>query len=116
MEIIFHTRKAAIAADFKKLATEKINSLQRLHVKVDRIEVEIIHEGNPSMGKRSHTVIITSHGAGPLFRAEAAAFNDLAAFDEAIRKVELQIRKRHERSADHNHQSLKEIPADPDFL
>ena len=31
-------------------------------------EVEVLHEGNPSQGKRSHTVIITSHGAGPLLR------------------------------------------------
>ena len=116
MEIIFHTRKAAIAADFKKIATDKINSLQRLHVKVDRIEVEIIHEGNPSQGKRSHTVIITSHGAGPLLRAEAAAFNDLAAFDEAIRKVELQLRKRHERSTDHKRESVRGLPADPDLI
>ncbi len=116
MEIIFHTRKATVAADFKKLATEKINSLQRLHVKVDRIEVEVIHEGNPSLGKRGHTVIITSHGAGPLLRAEAAAFNDLAAFDEAIRKVELQLRKRHERSTEHKRESVRGIPADPDLL
>jgi ribosomal subunit interface protein len=116
LEIIFHLRKATIAADFKKIATEKINSLQRLHVKVDRIEVEVIHQGNPSQGKRSHTVIITSHGAGPLLRAEAAAFNDLAAFDEAIRKVELQLRKRHERAADHKRESVRLIPVDPDLL
>lgn len=115
MEIIFHTRKAAVATDFKKIVSEKITALQRLHIKIDRIEVEIIHEGNPSLSKRSHRVIITSHGAGPLLRAEAAAFNDLAAFDEAIRKIELQMRKRHERTTDHGHESLRKALPESDL-
>ena len=77
---------------------------------IERVEVEILHEQNPRQGKHSHRVVLTSHGAGPLIRAEAAEFNDVAAFDSAIKNFELQIRKHHERSKSHGRQSLRNMP------
>ena len=65
------------------------------------------HEANPHFGKRSHRVILTSHGAGPLLRAEGSGFNDVAAFDEAAEAIELQLRKRHERSKDIDRTTLR---------
>ena len=85
MQIVFHTRQANLADDFKAIAKEKLETLSRFNVNLDRIEVEIIHEQNPKQGKHSHKVVITSHGSGPLLRAEATGFNDLAAFDDAVR-------------------------------
>jgi ribosome-associated translation inhibitor RaiA len=67
----------------------------------------VLHEANPRQGKLSHRVILTSRGAGPLLRAEAAAFNDLAAFDLAIKNFELQIRKIHERAKEISHDSVR---------
>jgi ribosome-associated translation inhibitor RaiA len=55
---------------------------------------------------------LTSHGSGPLLRAEAAEFNDLAAFDAAIKTFALQIRKIHERSKDHDRQTLRKMKTD----
>jgi ribosome-associated translation inhibitor RaiA len=43
-------------------------------------------------------------------RAEAAEFNDVAAFDDAIKNFELQIRKHHERSKSHSHETLRNRP------
>ena len=54
------------------------------------------------------TVIVTSHGTGPLIRAEASEFNDLAAFDVAMKTFELQLRKIHEKSKAHNRESLRD--------
>ena len=65
---------------------------------IDRIELEVIHESNPKFGKKSHKVVLTSRGSGPLLRSESYGFNDLAAFDDAVENLELQIRKVHERS------------------
>ena len=77
-----------------------------------RNAVEIIHENNPHHGKNaSHLVTITSHGAGPLVRAQASAFNDLAAFDEAAEAIELQLRKKHERSKQINRDTLRKRKA-----
>jgi ribosome-associated translation inhibitor RaiA len=53
-------------------------------------------------------VIVTSHGSGPLLRAEASEFNDLAAFDGAMKIFDIQIRKIHEKSKDHNRETLRD--------
>jgi ribosomal subunit interface protein len=110
MEIVIHARHAELADDFRGIAQEKLHSMERFSVLIERVEVEILHEQNPRQGKHSHRVILTSHGAGPLMRAEAAEFNDVAAFDVAIKNFELQIRKHHERAKDFNRKSLRNMP------
>jgi len=107
MQIIFHTRQAHLAEDFKDIATEKLNTLARFNVPLERVEVEIIHEQNPKQGKHSHRVVLIAKGAGPLVRSEASEFNDVAAFDLAVKSFELQLRKIHEKSKDHNRDSIK---------
>ena len=109
MQIDFQTRNAQLAADFKDIATEKLNSLLRFNVKLDRVEVEITHAQNPSQGKQSHKVVLTSKGTGPLVRSEALDFNDVAAFDTAVKSFELQLRKIHEKSRNHSRESIKDF-------
>ena len=109
MKIQIHTRNADLAEDFKDIATEKLNSMERFSVVIDRVEVEVLHEANPHQGKHNHKVVLTTHGAGPLIRAEAAEFNDLAAFDAAIKAFALQIRKIHEKSKDYNRDTLRRM-------
>jgi len=109
MQILFHTRQANLAEDFKGIATEKLQALGRFNVMLDRVEVEIIHEQNPKQGKNSHKVILTAKGAGPLVRAEASEFNDVAAFDAAVENFELQLRKIHEKSKNHSRDSIKNL-------
>lgn len=113
MNIVFHSRHAALAEDFPEIAREKLISMERFSVDIERVEVEIIHEQNPRQGKHSHKVILTAHGAGPLIRSEAAEFNDVAAFDEAIKNFELQIRKIHERSKEVRRESIRDLPVKP---
>ena len=112
MKIIIHPRHAELASDFSSIAEEKLLSMNRFSVIIDRIEVEVMHEANPRQGKHSHKVIITSHGSGPLLRAESASFNDLAAFDEAVKSIELQIRKIHEREKSHDRHTLRTMKVD----
>ena len=109
MKILIHTRNADLAEDFKLIAEEKLSSMERFSVVIDRVEVEVLHEANPQQGKRKHKVVLTSHGAGPLLRAEAAEFNDVAAFDTAIKAFALQIRKIHEKSKDYDRQTLRKM-------
>lgn len=107
VDIVIHTRNANLASDFKEIATDKLQSLDRFSVKLDGVKVEVKHEQNPHFGKSSHEVILTTHGSGPFIRAEGAAFNDVAAFDEAVKNLELQIRKIHEKSKDIAHDTLR---------
>ena len=101
MQIVFHSRNANLAEDFKGIASEKLESLQRFGVRMDEVKVEIKHEQNPRHGKNSHQVILSVHGSGPFIRAEAEAFNDVAAFDKAVESLESQLRKIHERDKEH---------------
>ena len=109
MQIVFHTRQAHLAEDFKDIATEKLKSLLRFNVVIDRVEVEVIHEQNPKQGKQSHKVVLTSKGSGPLVRAESMEFNDVAAFDLAAKSFELQLRKIHEKSKEYSRDSIKNL-------
>ena len=108
MEIIFHPRGAVLAEDFKGIATDKLKSLDRFSVLVEGIKVEIKHEANPRFGKSSHIVTLTTPGSGPFVRGEAQGFNDLAAFDLAVKNLELQFRKMHERAKDVDHESVRD--------
>lgn len=112
MKIIIHTRNAELATDFKEIAEEKLRSMERFSVAIDRIEVEVTHEANPRQGKNAHRVVLTSHGAGPLLRAEETGFNDLAAFDEAIKNIELQIRRIHEKDKSHDRHTVRTMKAE----
>ena len=107
MDIVIHTRNATLASDFKEIATEKLQSLDRFSVKLDGVKVEVKHEQNPHFGKSAHEVVLTTHGSGPFIRAEGSAFNDVAAFDEAVKNLELQIRKIHEKSKDFGHDTVR---------
>ena len=109
MEIIIQTRHAELASDFREIAEEKLRSMERFSVVIDRIEVEITHEANPRQGKNSHKVVITSHGSGPLLRFEEVGFNDLAAFDSAVAAIELQIRRIHEKEKHHDRHTLRHM-------
>jgi ribosomal subunit interface protein len=108
MQIVFHSRNADLAEDFRGIAKDKLESLLRFGVKLDEIKVEIKHEANPHHGKSSHSVVLTTHGSGPFMRADGEGFNDLAAFDKAVEAIELQIRKLHERDKDYARETLRE--------
>jgi ribosomal subunit interface protein len=107
MKIHIHTRNADLAEDFREIVEEKLNSMERFSVQIERVEVEVLHEANPRQGKNSHRVVLTSHGAGPLIKSEAAEFNDVAAFDAAIKAFALQIRKIHEKTKDYDRETLR---------
>lgn len=111
MKIIIHNHGATLAADFHEIATERLERLERFSVPIERIYVDVRHEVNPRFGKHSHRVIVASHGAGPLLRGEGAGFNDLAAFDEAAEAIELQLRKRHERSKEIDRTTVRKLRA-----
>jgi ribosomal subunit interface protein len=110
MKINIHTRHADLASDFKEIAEEKLQSMERFNVIIERVDVEVTHEANPHQGKHSHRVVIASHGAGPSLRAEATEFNDVAAFDVAIKSIELQIRKIHEKNKDYDRKTIRTMP------
>ena len=57
MKILIHARHADLAEDFRAIVEEKLNSMERFSVLIERVEVEILHEANPRQGKNSHRVL-----------------------------------------------------------
>jgi ribosomal subunit interface protein len=107
MEVVIRARSGQLAEDFREIATEKLQSLNRFSIVVETMRVEVVHEPNPSFGKESHSVTLTTSGAGPFLRSEGQAFNDLAAFDLAVKSLELQLRRLHDRRKDYVHETLR---------
>jgi len=109
MQIIVHNHGVGLAIDFTEISKERLDRLTRFNIPIDRIDVDVRHESNPHFGRKSHRVTLTTHGTGPLFRAEGEGFNDLAAFDEAAEALELQLRKKHERTKDVDRKTLRKL-------
>lgn len=112
MQIVIHSRNLTLAEDFSAIATEKLNSMNRFNIKIDRIDVDIYREPNPRAGKKNHRVTLLSKGSGPSIRSEVSDFNDLAAFDGAIKLFERQIRKIHDRSKTKEHTSIRHLKSE----
>lgn len=110
MEIQIHSKTSHLSEPFKERVYDRLARMERFGVRVDRVDVEVNREQNPRHGHGAHKVQLTSHGSGPLIRAEAANNDNISAFDMAAEKFELQLRKAHERNKDVKHKSIKELP------
>ena len=53
MDISIRSHKAALADDFREISETKLRSMDRFHVPIERIVVEVLHENNPKHGKNS---------------------------------------------------------------
>ena len=111
MKVVIHNHGTALASDFEEIAISRLERLERFSIPIERIYIDVRHEVNPRFGKHSHRVAVTSHGARPLLRGEGTGFNDLSAFDEAAEAIELQLRKRHERSKDIDRTTVRKLRA-----
>ena len=111
MKVVIHNHGTALASDFEEIAISRLERLERFSIPIERVYVDVRHEVNPHFGKHSHRVTVTSRGAGPLLRGEGTGFNDLSAFDEAAEAIELQLRKRHERSKDIDRTTVRKLRA-----
>lgn len=110
MHIQIHSKTSHLSDPFKERVQDRLSRMERFGINIDRVDVEVTLEQNPRHGDGAHKVQLTSHGSGPLIRAEAANSDNISAFDLAAEKFELQLRKAHERSKDVKHKSLKELP------
>lgn len=110
MDIQFHTKSTQLTDAFKKRVQERMSRMERFGINIDRIDIEVAIEQNPRHGNGAHKIQLSSKGAGPQVRSEAAGSDNLSAFDVAAEKFELQLRKSHERNKDVKHVSLKEMP------
>jgi ribosomal subunit interface protein len=101
MDITITGRGVGIPDRFEDYATEKADKVAQLSEKALALEIKLIrhHETNGSTG--DDRVELTLIGPGPIVRAEAAAGDKYAAFDQALEKMVERIRQAKDRKKIH---------------
>ena len=107
VEIVVTGHNIVGADRYRSYVTAKLAELDRLNARVIRYDVELNHETNPRQSKSAQRVVITSHGRGPALRAEASGPELAAVLDDAVGKLEGQLRRRHDRLVRRRTRSLR---------
>jgi ribosomal subunit interface protein len=102
MEFVINGRNLAISDRFREYATEKIDKIEQLGDKVQRIDAKITKEPSARAADTSLTVELTVLCRGPVVRAEATAADKFAAFDLAYGKLLERLRRARDRRKVHH--------------
>ncbi|MDR0433017.1 MAG: ribosome-associated translation inhibitor RaiA [Bifidobacteriaceae bacterium] len=113
MEIIVSGHHTDVPERFRTHVEGKLAKLVQYDSRVQRVDVEVIHESNPRQAGTAERVEITVYGKGPVIRAEASAPDRYAALDAVIPKLVEQARRAHSRRKNRRGgRSHAPVPAD----
>lgn len=90
MDLVLKGRGIRITDELRRVAEHKLAKLGRLDPRMRRIEVEIVAETNPRI-EAKHRVEVTCEEPRRTIRAEAAAHDVEAAFDQVVVHLERQL-------------------------
>jgi ribosomal subunit interface protein len=93
MEITVSGHHTDVPERFRAHVEAKLAKLVQYDSRVQRVDVEVIHESNPRQVGTAERVEITVQSRGPVIRAEASAPDRYAALDAAIPKLVEQARR-----------------------
>ena len=102
MEIVVRGRNVEVPEHFRQHVEDKVGQLERFDAKIERFDVELLHEKNPRQSANCQRVEITLRGKGPVVRAEACAEHFQSALDAAVGKLESRLRRAADRRRVHH--------------
>lgn len=102
MEFMINGRNLSVSDRFREYAEEKIDKIEQLGDKVQRLDAKVTKEPNARQADSSLTVELTVLGRGPVIRAEASAADKFAAFDLAYSKLLERLRRARDRRKVHH--------------
>ncbi len=102
MEIVVRGRNVEVPEHFRQHVEDKVGQLERFDAKIERFDVELLHERNPRQSANCQRVEITLRGKGPVVRAEACAADFQSALDAAVGKLENRLRRAADRRRVHH--------------
>lgn len=102
MEIVVRGRNVEVPEHFRQHVEDKVGQLERFDAKIERFDVELLHEKNPRQSANCQRVEITLRGKGPVVRAEACAADFQSALDAAVAKLESRLRRAADRRRVHH--------------
>jgi putative sigma-54 modulation protein len=91
MDITVSSRHLAVSDELRQYVEEKIGKLGKFR-EMDRAEVHFFEERNPRINAKERCEV-TMHGQGHVVRARCAAFEQFAAVDLVVEKLEHQLHK-----------------------
>ena len=98
MDVIFKARHTELQERFRRHVSEKLGKLEKLDHRPIRVDVEVCEEHNPRQSDQRERVGITVRSPGPVIRAQAAADDRYTAFDQAIGKLGMRLRRLRDRN------------------
>lgn len=113
MEIVVKGRNTEVTDRFREHVEDKLQKIEQLAPRAQRVEVEVLHEGNPSQADTSERIEITVRDKGPVIRAESAASDRYGALDLALDKLFQRLRRARDRRKDHGQRRLAEEKSEP---
>lgn len=116
MEIVVKGRNVEVPEHFRTHVGEKLSRSERYDTKIIRVDVALSHESNPRQAKNAQCVEITLESKGPAVRAEACSATFYTALDEAVHKLESQLRKAADRRHDRARTPASAVAATPQEL
>ncbi|WP_299165983.1 ribosome hibernation-promoting factor, HPF/YfiA family [uncultured Arthrobacter sp.] len=102
MEFMINGRNLAVSDRFREYAEEKIDKIEQLGDKVQRLDAKVTKEPNARQADSALTVELTVMQKGPIIRAEASAADKFAAFDLAYSKLLERLRRARDRRKVHH--------------
>ncbi|HEY8294971.1 MAG TPA: ribosome-associated translation inhibitor RaiA [Micrococcaceae bacterium] len=102
MEFMISGRNVTVSDRFREYAGEKIQKVESLTDKVQRIDAKVSKETSARAADAQLTVELTVQGKGPVIRAEASAGDKFAAFDVAYGKLLERLRRAKDRRKVHH--------------
>jgi ribosomal subunit interface protein len=102
VDVVITARHAEVSEQFRTIVHDKLAKLTRLEASLDRVDVEVCGERNPRQAEHRIRVELTCRPRGGVVRAEAAATDELAAFDLAVAKLEMRLRRAADRRRVHH--------------
>lgn len=116
MEIIVTGRHMNVSDNLRQQVMERIATIEKLRDRVIRVEVEFTAIGTKNQPSEAMEVEITLRSKGPVIRAEANAEDKMAAFEKALERIKVQLRKAADRRKTHRGLRATAIAPDPATL
>jgi len=92
MQVIVKGRHTKLPNNIKELAAQKIEKVQRLFDRIQKLEIEFTEEHNPRIADK-HTVEVILSTKAHVLRAHASGPDPMSAVDKVVGKLTRQVRR-----------------------
>lgn len=113
MDIVVTGRNITVNDSLRSHVSDRIAAVEKLTDRVTRIEVQFTATETKNQPDQAIEVEITLRGKGPVIRAEATGDDKYLAFDKALDRIKVQLRKAADRRK--THRGLRSTSIAPDL-